>query len=177
MVTAVRHTARLALLLTVALVLGACQPDTEPPTVSGAVEFESALAASPEEPAAVVVPDPLLEDRTPATDPWLFEGIPNFEDLVADRDGDWLIVLGSAPRAGAPPRPTIMTAADPGLAAAQQRAWNTGRVPFVVGSEALPAFEPGFTVVVLGPFARPQAEAQLAAVREVVPDAYLNEGW
>lgn len=171
------HVGRLALLLAAALVLGACQPSTEPLAVGGAVESESAPVASPQAPAASAVPDPLPVDRTPATDPWLFEGIPNFEDLVAGRKGDWLVVLGASQRAGAMPRPTIMTAADPGLAAVQQRAWNTGRVPFVVGSEALPAFEPGFTVVVLGPFAKPQAEAQLAAIQEVVPDAYLNEGW
>ncbi len=171
------HVGRLALLLAAALVLGACQPSTEPSAVGGAVESESAAATLPHEPASSVVPEPLPVDRTPATDPWLFEGIPNFEDLVSGRDGDWFVVLGAAPRTGVPPRPTIMAAADPGIAAVQQRVWNTGRVPFVVGSEALPAFETGFMVVVLGPFARPQADAQLSAVREVVSDAYLKAGW
>jgi len=171
------HIGRPALLLAATLVLGACQPTPEPPTVGGEVEAESETADLPQEPASSVVPEPRPVDRTPATDPWLFEGIPNFEDLVAGRDGDWLVVLGSSRREGAPPRPTIMAAADPGLAAVQQRVWNTGRVPFVVGSDALPAFEAGFIVVVLGPFARPQADAQLSAIGEVVADAYLKEGW
>jgi hypothetical protein len=169
---------RLVPLLAAALVLGACQPEPEPPAVGRTGEPEPAQAASPHEPAsAPAVRDTSSVDRTPETDPWLFEGIPNFEDLVAGRDGDWLVVLGSSQRFGAPPAPTVMAAADPGLAAAQQRAWNAGRVPFVVASEELPALEPGFTVVVLGPFARAQAERQLAALRGGVPDAYLKEGW
>jgi len=169
---------RLVPVLAAAIVLGACQPEPEPPTVGRTGEPEPAQAASPQEPAsAPAVRDTVPVDRTPETDPWLLEGIPNFEDLVAGRDGDWLVVLGSSERSGAPLAPTVMAAPDPGLAAVQQRAWNARRVPFVVASEELPALEPGFTVVVLGPFARAQAERQLAALRGVVPDAYLKEGW
>ena len=121
--------------------------------------------------------DTAVVARTPATDPWLFEGIPNFEDLVATRDGDWLVVLASVPRDGAPPRPTLVRAADDRIAAVQQRAWNAGIVPFAVASEELPAFAPGLTVLVLGPHARADAERRLADARAVAPDAYLKAGW
>jgi len=172
------YAGHLVSLLAAAVVLGACQPEPEPPASGRTGEPEPAQAASPQEPAsAPAVQDTLSVDRTPETDPWLFEGIPNFEDLVAGREGDWLVVLASSPRTGARPVPTLMAAADPRLAAVQQRAWNAGRVPFVVASEELPALEPGFTAVVLGPFARAEAERQLATLRGVVPDAYVKEGW
>ena len=66
---------------------------------------------------------------------------------------------------------------DAQVAATQQRVWNTGRVPFAVPTEELPAFAPGLVVLVLGPFERADAEREWAAIRHVVPDAYLKAGW
>lgn len=167
-----------ALLLAAALVLSACQASPDSPTTGQSGQLETAQASSPRAADSTpAVPDTLPVNRTPETDPWLVEGIPNFEDLVAGRNGDWLVVLGSSKRSGAAPAATVMAAADRELAAVQQRAWNSGRVPFVVASEELPAFEPELVVVVLGPFARMQAERQLAALGGVIPDAYLKEGW
>lgn len=178
MVTVLMRVGRLVAFLAVVLVLGACQPEPESSAVDQENTANSEQAASPQEPTTNP-PDQVTQkgDRTPETDPWLFEGIPNFEDLVAGRDGDWLVVLGSSPHSGKPSAPTIMATDDPKLAAAQQQAWNTGRVPFVVDSAELPGFEPGFTFVVLGPYAKAQAEAQLAAISDVVSDAYLKQGW
>lgn len=178
MVTVLMSVVRLVPFLAVVLLLGACQPEPESSAIDRANDADSAQAALPHEPTTTP-PDQVMQkgDRTPKTDPWLFEGIPNFEDLVTGRDGDWLVVLGSSVHAEKPSAPTIMAAADPKLAAAQQQAWNIGRVPFVVDSAELPGLEPGFTVVVLGPYAKAQAEAQLAAISEVVTDAYLKQGW
>jgi hypothetical protein len=178
MVTVLMSVGRLVPFLAVILVLGACQPEPESSAIDRTNDADSAQAASPQEPTTTP-PDQVKQkgDRTPKTDPWLFEGIPNFEDLVAGRDGDWLVVLGSSPHSGKPSAPTIMAAADPKLATAQRQAWNTGRVPFVVDSEEQPGLEPGFRVVVLGPYSKAQAEAQLAAISGVVPDAYLKLGW
>ncbi|CAN5727427.1 hypothetical protein BH23GEM11_BH23GEM11_04430 [soil metagenome] len=165
-------------LIAAALALSACQPAPEPAASDQTAVVEAAPApALPEPESASVVPDTVPQDRTPETDPWLFEGIPNFEDLVDRRNGDWLVVLGSSRRSGAVPSPTIMASADAGLASIQQRAWNAGRVPFVVASEELPAFERGLTVVVLGPFARDVAERELTALRSSATDAYLKAGW
>lgn len=115
----------------------------------------------------------------------MFEGIPPFGDGVAMRKGDWLVVLGSfAPtgRAGAKPGPagptaTIVRASDPRVAARQQQLWNANRVPWAVWSDAIPRFEKGLVVVVEGPYPKDEAERQLAALRDVVPDAYLKRGW
>lgn len=162
---------RIAPFLFSALLLSACQVDrAETPGVRPAAPAD-APAVPPSPP-----PDAPTADRTPETDPWLFEGIPTFEDLVAGREGDWLVVLGSAERAGGAAA-TIMRAADPGLAAIQQRVWNAGAVPFAVASEDLPAFAPGLTVLVLGPYPRPVANSRLAEVRGVVPEAYVKAGW
>lgn len=178
MVTVLMRAGRLVVFLAVALVFGACQPEPETSADDQVNSANSAQAASPQDPTTTP-PEQVTQkgDRTPKTDPWLFEGIPNFEDLVAGRDGDWLVVLGSSVHSGKPSAPTIMAATDPKLAATQQQAWNTGRVPFVVDSTELPGFEPGFKVVVLGPYAKAQAEAQLAAINGVVSDAYLKQGW
>lgn len=163
---------RLAPLLVSSLLLSACQAEPEPHALDRAEPPD----ARPTADAQAGPPDTSAADRTPETDPWLFEGIPNFEDLVAGREGDWLVVLGSAERAGRP-EATIMRAADPRLAAIQQRVWNTGTVPFAVASEELPAFTPGLTVLVLGPYPRAAADERLAEMRGVVPDAYLKAGW
>lgn len=170
--------ARFAPLLFLALLLAGCQPGPEQPGADR-VEPSGARPTAPSDTQAVPPPSPQEEstaDRTPETDPWLFEGIPNFEDLVSGREGDWLVVLGSAERAGGTAA-TIMRAADPGLAAIQQQVWNAGAVPFAVASEELPTFAPGLTVLVLGPYAKPTADYRLAELRTVVPDAYLKSGW
>jgi hypothetical protein len=169
---------RPVLLLVTILLSAGCETGTEtlpPPPAAGPQPARTASAddtggtpPGAEQPAA---------NRTPQTDPWLFEGIPNFEDLVANRDGDWVVVLASAERSGAAPRPTIMTATDPGLAAVQQRVWNAGLVPFVIPSERLPGLSPKLVVVVLGPFAKQEAERQVAALRAIVPDAYVKKSW
>lgn len=173
--------------IAVAVAVAACGPGGDASrdgatTVSAATDT-AATATAAADTAAVdtAVADTAAMDtavaRTPESDPWLFEGIPNFEDLVALRDGDWLVVLASAARDGAPPAPTIVRAADARIAAVQQRAWNARLVPFAVPSERLPAFAPGLVVLVLGPFARADAERRLADARRVAPDAYLKAGW
>ena len=178
MVTVLMRVAHLIVFLAIALVLGACEPEPELSADDQINNANSAQAASPQKPTTAPSDQVTQKgDRTPETDPWLFEGIPNFEDLLAGRDGDWLVVLGSSVHSGKPSAPTIMATADPKLAAVQQQVWNTGRVPFVVDSTELPGFEPGFTVVVLGPYTKAQAEDQLAAISGVVSDAYLKQGW
>lgn len=170
---------RVHLAALVAATLAACEPDVDrsggaPDVVAVPRDTASSDVISP---GTAIASDTAVVARTPATDPWLFEGIPNFEDLVATRDGDWLVVLGSVGRDGAAPRPTIMRAADDRIAAVQQRAWNARMVPFAVASEELPAFAPGLTVLVLGPHARADAERRLTDARVVAPDAYLKAGW
>jgi hypothetical protein len=127
-----------------------------------------------------------LEPVAPETHGVVFEGIPPFEDLIADRDGDWLVVLGSFPiasgveldRPGRTARTaTLMRPSDPQAAALQQKLWNEGVVPFVARSDVLPNFAPGAVVLVVGPYPRANAEDRLAALRRVAPDAYLKSGW
>lgn len=181
-----RH-ARSVSLLALLLATGACRPDVETappdraapdPPRSGetaAARPVSQDTATPARPATDTAR--ARGDRTPQTDPWLFEGIPNFEDVVALREGDWMIVLASATRPGPPLSPTILRSRDARLAAIQQRAWNAGEVPWVVASEELPAFAPGLTVLVLGPYPRAVALERLAAATALAPDAYVKSGW
>lgn len=169
---------RFAPFLWSALILAACQSGSEQPGADG-VDPRGGRPTAPAESQAVLPPSPQVDsavNRTPQTDPWLFEGIPNFEDLVAGREGDWLVVLGSAERVGGTAA-TIMKASDPGLAAIQQRVWNAGAVPFAVASEEIPTFAPGLTVLVLGPYPKQAAEERLAELRGAVPDAYVKAGW
>lgn len=139
--------------------------------------------ATPDSSASDAVPTdsvtalPTRVNRTPETDPMFFEGIPNWEDVLALREGDWLVVLGSAERTGAPRNPTITRASDPSLAAIQQALWNEGSIPWIISSEELPAFAPGLTVIVLSPMPRGEATERLADLRSVVPDAYVKSGW
>lgn len=166
---------RPAALLLVALLLGAaCRSEPEAPAVDrpGTTAPDSADVSG-----VPPAPTPSTADRTPETDPWLLEGIPPFEDLVAMREGDWLVVLGSFGDVKPPARGSVRRSAVPAVAALQQRAWNAGLVPFVLASSSLPAFEPGRTVVVLGPFPKTQAEHVRAGLRDAVPDVYLKSGW
>jgi hypothetical protein len=127
-----------------------------------------------------------LEPVAPETHGVVFEGVPPFDDLIADRDGDWFVVLGSFPIASGaePDRPgrtartaTLMRPSEPQAAALQQRLWNEGVVPFAVRSDVLPNFEPGAVVLVVGPYERARAEERLAALQTVAPAAYLKSGW
>lgn len=148
-----------------------------------AARIRSLWAGTTCEPRA---PPGALETVAPETHGVVFEGIPPFEDLIADRDGDWFVVLGSFPVAPGvePDRPgrtarsaTLMRPDDAQAAALQQRLWNEGVVPFAVRSDVLPNFAPGAVVLVVGPYPRTQAEERMASLRTVAPDAYLKSGW
>jgi len=112
------------------------------------------------------------------------EGIPNWEDVVSLREGDWLIVLGSwridaerGERPGPGHTSTVTRASDERVAARQQALWNADVIPWAIRSDLVPRLEPGLTVLVTGPYPRELAEQRMAALREIVPDAYIKRGW
>ena len=121
--------------------------------------------------------------RTPETESEMFEGIPDYEEAIAAREGDWFVVLGSYRiRADADPLPSgsdgsIERSGSAAIAGVQQRLWDAGHVPLVVRSDAVPRFQRGLAVIVVGPLTRSHAEAELARLREIVPDAYVKAGW
>lgn len=111
------------------------------------------------------------------------EGIPNFEDVVALRSGDWIVLLASiggtyveSPGRGQAAG-SVTEARHPDLAEVQQRLWNRDYVPWVVASEELPGLESGQTVLILGPYPKDDAERILAETRSFVPGARLRLGW
>lgn len=112
-----------------------------------------------------------------------FEGIPNFEDVVALRDGDWLILLSSVDgvhvRAPGPGQAagSLMEASHPELADVQQRVWNDGHIPWIIASDEVPRMDPGRTLLILGPHPRAVAERRLQEVEPLVPGARLVRGW
>ena len=74
---------------------------------------------------------PQISAGTGEIDPWLLEGIPNFEDVVALRKGDWIVILASG-RADASESPTVTLSDRPGIAALQKKLWREKIVPWIV---------------------------------------------
>lgn len=118
------------------------------------------------------------EDRMPN-----FEGIPNFEDVVAMREGDWIVVLTSvdgvyvkSPGRGQAAG-SVMKSEQADIARVQQNVWNRGLIPWVVASDEFPNLESGRTLLILGPYPKEIAEAQLAKTSRVVPGARLELAW
>jgi hypothetical protein len=159
-------------------------PDATADTASASPADDSAATADSSQYLNSAAPE-AGRHRSPETGPMMFEGIPPWEDVVAMREGDWLINLGSFAADGAPgqkpgpggPTATIVRASDERVAAVQQKLWDANRVPWAVCSNVVPGLDDGLVVVVHGPYGRAEADEQLASLREIVPGAYLKRGW
>lgn len=157
----------------------ASEPVVEPAPEAGGEPEEAAPARRA--PARAVTP---TEEPAPEGYQDLFDGVPTYEEAIAEREGDWFVVLGSYRiHAGADPLPSpdVDGSAQPAestwIAGAQERLWDAGYVPYVVRSDALPGFAEGLAVIVVGPLTQREAAAEIPTLRGIVPDAYIKAGW
>lgn len=80
--------------------------------------------------------------------------------------GKWFIILGSYPRAES-------NKANERLNFIRERGYDAR----IVDSDNYPNLKGGLWVVVMGPFARNDAEGLKNKMRSIVPDAYAKSGW
>lgn len=162
--------------------------DAPAPDDPGASPGAAVAASSEEDPEPVAdrtggadaanAPTPERAERRPT-----LGGNPDFEDVVAAREGDWVVILGTVDgRHVDPPGPGSMAASveeasEPTLAEVQRRVWNAGLTPWVVASDHLPARDPGQTLLILGPFTSAEADQRLEEVWEIAPEARVEPGW
>ncbi len=108
---------------------------------------------------------------------------PRFEDVVATREGDWVVILAEVDGlhveavGGGSAAASVEESPHPDLAEVQRQAWSLDLIPWVVASDELPALQPGRTLVILGPYTSEAADARLEAVQAVAPGARVEPGW
>ncbi|MBA3767491.1 MAG: SPOR domain-containing protein [Acidobacteria bacterium] len=85
---------------------------------------------------------------------------------VATTSGKWFIILGSYPKAES-------NKANERLNFIRGRGYDAR----IVDSDDYPNLKGGLWVVVMGPFARNEAEGIKNKMRSIVPDAYAKSGW
>ncbi len=100
---------------------------------------------------------------TPAATP---KATPKATPPIASTSGKWFIILGSYPRAES-------NKANQRLNFIRERGYDAR----IVNSDDYPNLKGGLLIVVMGPFARNEAEGIKNKMRSVVPDAYAKSGW
>ena len=110
--------------------------------------------------------EPPQKAATEATPPAATKATPKATPPIARTSGKWFIILGSYPKAES-------NRANERLNFIRQRGYDAR----IVESDDYPNLKSGLLVVVMGPFARSEAEGIKNKMRSVVPDAYAKSGW